>query len=145
MPDHVHLFFRAGHDFKLAQWVNWVSEQCQSRSERARNDRFSNQDFFDDILRNDESYIQKWEHVREISVRAELVARSDDSLIKANLCSSIGHEFFAAGTAATTPELSLATELYRARAISVADRPAGPGQGKIVLAQGWLWHSRDCR
>jgi REP element-mobilizing transposase RayT len=22
MPDHVHLFFRGGHDFKLAQWVN---------------------------------------------------------------------------------------------------------------------------
>ena len=41
---------------------------------------FSNQDFFDHILRNDESYIQKWEHVREISVRAELVARSDDWL-----------------------------------------------------------------
>jgi len=33
---------------------------------------------FDHILRNDESYTQKWEYVRENPVRAGLVPRADD-------------------------------------------------------------------
>jgi hypothetical protein len=34
--------------------------------------------FFDHVLRNDESYSQKWKYVRENPVRAELVVRSDE-------------------------------------------------------------------
>jgi len=34
--------------------------------------------FFDHILRNDESYTQKWEYVRENPVRAGLVSLADD-------------------------------------------------------------------
>jgi putative transposase len=34
--------------------------------------------FFDHVLRNDESYSQKWEYVRENPVRAGLVARADE-------------------------------------------------------------------
>ena len=33
---------------------------------------------FDHVLRNDESYGQKWEYVRENPVRAGLVPRADD-------------------------------------------------------------------
>jgi putative transposase len=34
--------------------------------------------FFDHALRNDESYIQKWEYVRENPVRGGLVSLADD-------------------------------------------------------------------
>src|SRR4029077_13534604 len=34
--------------------------------------------FFDHVLRNDESYSQKWEYVRENPVRAGLVVRADE-------------------------------------------------------------------
>jgi len=34
--------------------------------------------FFDHILRNDESYSEKWEYVRENPVRAGLVQRAQD-------------------------------------------------------------------
>jgi REP element-mobilizing transposase RayT len=34
--------------------------------------------FFDHVLRNDESYTQKWKYVRENPVRAGLVSRADD-------------------------------------------------------------------
>jgi REP element-mobilizing transposase RayT len=34
--------------------------------------------FFDHVLRNEESYAQKWEYVRENPVRAGLVANADD-------------------------------------------------------------------
>ena len=34
--------------------------------------------FFDHVLRNDESYSQKWEYMRENPVRAGLVPRADD-------------------------------------------------------------------
>ena len=34
--------------------------------------------FFDHVLRNNESYSQKWEYVRENPVRAELVVRADE-------------------------------------------------------------------
>jgi len=33
--------------------------------------------FFDHVLRNDESYREKWEYVRENPVRAGLVSRAD--------------------------------------------------------------------
>jgi len=34
--------------------------------------------FFDRLIRNSESYVQKWEYVRENPVRAGLVSRSED-------------------------------------------------------------------
>ena len=34
--------------------------------------------FFDHVLRNDESYSQKWEYVRQNPVRAGLVDRADE-------------------------------------------------------------------
>ena len=34
--------------------------------------------FFDHVLRNDESYAQKWNYVRENPVRAGLVTKADD-------------------------------------------------------------------
>jgi REP element-mobilizing transposase RayT len=34
--------------------------------------------FFDHVLRNEESYAQKWEYVRENPVRAGLVANAND-------------------------------------------------------------------
>ncbi len=40
--------------------------------------RFGSPGFFDHLLRNDESYAQKWEYVRQNSVRAGLVESPED-------------------------------------------------------------------
>ncbi|MDQ3117014.1 MAG: hypothetical protein M3Q86_10470 [Verrucomicrobiota bacterium] len=36
------------------------------------------EEFFDHVLRSDESYAEKWEYVRENPTRAGLVEKSDD-------------------------------------------------------------------
>ena len=39
---------------------------------------FWQKEFFDHVLRSDESYESKWDYVRENPVRAGLVSRADD-------------------------------------------------------------------
>lgn len=82
MPDHVHLFVRGNPDFVLSSWVGGLKRAMsvavlnESQAKRLALQRKSlwQQGFFDHVLRNDESYAQKWEYVRENPVRAGLVA-----------------------------------------------------------------------
>ena len=82
MPDHVHFFVRGNPDFVLSSWVGGlkramsVAGLSQSHATRLSMQRKSlwQPGFFDQVLRNDESYAQKWEYVRENPVRAGLVA-----------------------------------------------------------------------
>jgi REP element-mobilizing transposase RayT len=82
MPDHVHFFVRGDPDFVLSSWVGGLKRAMsvaglnQSRATRLPMRRKSlwQPGFFDHVLRNDESYAQKWEYVRENPVRAGLVA-----------------------------------------------------------------------
>ena len=72
MPDHVHLFVRGNLDFVLTQWVRLLKREL---SKAIAVDRPHWQDgFFDHLIRNSESYSQKWEYVRENPVRAGLVS-----------------------------------------------------------------------
>ena len=75
MPDHVHLFVRGSGDFVLAQWVRLLK---RALSKGVVIDRPHWQSgFFDHLIRNSESYSQKWEYVRENPVRAGLVTTPD--------------------------------------------------------------------
>jgi hypothetical protein len=59
----------------MGEWVE------ASNLSRARSDQETTAlaaGIFDHVLRNDESYSQKWEYVRENPVRAELVGRADE-------------------------------------------------------------------
>ena len=56
----------------------WVETRNLSRAWSDKETSAMATGFFDDVLRNDESYGQKWEYVRENPVRAGLVARADE-------------------------------------------------------------------
>ena len=78
MPDHLHFFVRGNNDFNLAQWVNGLKRAISVPIGATKRRPLWQPGFFDHILRNDESYTQKWEYVRENPVRAGLVPRADD-------------------------------------------------------------------
>jgi REP element-mobilizing transposase RayT len=78
MPDHLHLFVRGPHDFILAEWMKGLKRGI-SNAFRGNSTRLRWQPgFFDHLIRNDESYGEKWNYVRENPVRAGLVINADD-------------------------------------------------------------------
>jgi REP element-mobilizing transposase RayT len=77
MPDHVH-FFAASVPEKartLSQFVRYWKRQTGIEIRRSRFPSFAWQtEFFDHVMRSEESYADKWEYVRLNPVRARLVA-----------------------------------------------------------------------
>ena len=77
MPDHMHFFIRGADDFNLAQWVNGLKRSISVALGATKKRPMWQLGFFDHVLRNDESYGQKWKYVQENPVRAGLVQRPD--------------------------------------------------------------------
>ncbi len=75
MPDHVHPFVRGSLDFVLTQWVRLLKRDLSSVIPIER--PHWHKGFFDHLIRNSESYAQKWDYVRENPVRAGLVTSVD--------------------------------------------------------------------
>jgi hypothetical protein len=76
MPDHIHLFVRGGVDFNLGVWIRGLKRATESAAVGAAvagGNKIWQPGFFDHILRNDESYSEKWNYVRNNPVRARLV------------------------------------------------------------------------
>ena len=73
MPDHVHFFVRGDNQFDLGKWVNGLKRAISIALGATNNRPLCQPGFFDHLLRNDESYAQKWEYVRQNPVRAGLV------------------------------------------------------------------------
>jgi REP element-mobilizing transposase RayT len=76
MPDHIHLFVRGNLDFVLSQWVRLLKRELSKAIVVAPPHWQSG--FFDHLIRNSESYSQKWEYVRENPIRAGLVSHFEE-------------------------------------------------------------------
>jgi putative transposase len=86
MPDHVHFFCRPELDAKplsefVGSWKSYTSRRINAlgglRSTPAATTQWQ-REFFDHVLRSDESYSEKWNYVRDNAVRAGLVSSADD-------------------------------------------------------------------
>jgi putative transposase len=79
MPDHVHLFVRGDHNFTLGPWIGALKQALAKAAMLSRaKGQIWEEGFFDHVLRNNESYSQKWNYVRENPVRAGLIASAAD-------------------------------------------------------------------
>ena len=85
MPDHVHFFCRAELGAKslsdfVGNWKSWTSrainELGRPRSAPAATTLWQ-REFFDHVVRSNESYAEKWNYVQENPVRAGLVKSAD--------------------------------------------------------------------
>lgn len=81
MPDHVHFFASpTGDEAKsLSSFVGFWKRGTAAAIRCSHLPGFAWQaEFFDHLLRRNESYSQKWEYVRMNPVRAGLVSRAED-------------------------------------------------------------------
>ena len=98
MPDHIHLFVAGDHEFDLGMWMRGLKRVVAAAvtggrdgkdpaAETAPATSFSplgklqplwQRGFFDHLIRNTESYAQKWDYVRENPIRAGLVNTTED-------------------------------------------------------------------
>jgi len=74
MPDHVHFFCAPTPDADslsdfIGLWKRWTTRRAWGLGHAGR---LWQREFFDHLLRHDESYAQKWEYVAQNPVRARL-------------------------------------------------------------------------
>ena len=60
----------------MEKWKEWTSKRINAALHQSGS--LWQEEFFDHVLRSDESYAAKWEYVRRNPVRAGLVARAED-------------------------------------------------------------------
>ncbi len=77
IPDHIHLFVSGTLDFELGIWVRGLKRVVAAAVTGGRSGLWQ-RGFFDHVVRNSESYSQKWDYVRENPVRAGLVRIADE-------------------------------------------------------------------
>ena len=79
MPDHFHVCVCGPAEFSLGQWVRMLKTALGRKlHELGHKPEFWQRGFFDHLVRNLESYAEKWEYVRQNPVRAGLVSRAED-------------------------------------------------------------------
>lgn len=76
MPDHIHFFVSNNSDSTLSQWVRLLKRHLSQAI--ATPSPHWQKGFFDHLIRNSESYSEKWEYVCQNPVRASLVNNADD-------------------------------------------------------------------
>ena len=82
MPDHVHFFCAPKRTDAeplgkfVGKWKEWTTKHLHRR--HARTADLWQDEFFDHVLRSDESFTQKWLYVQQNPVRAGLVAKAED-------------------------------------------------------------------
>ena len=95
MPDHIHLFVCGPVDFELGRWMGELKQHLQKaiighsaqrlraasptgrRLQSAIRSPVWQRGFFDHVLRNEETYGEKWNYVRDNPVRAGFVTNAD--------------------------------------------------------------------
>ena len=93
MPDHVHFFCRPELDARklsefIGAWKSWTSRRIDAlggprsatrlRRATATATALWQREFFDHVLRSNESYSEKWNYVFNNPVRAELVSTAQE-------------------------------------------------------------------
>jgi REP element-mobilizing transposase RayT len=87
MPDHVHFFCSSSEEIDasyqkelskfMQQWKQWTSKRI-IRETKVEGETYKppiwQKEFFDHLMRSEESYRQKWEYVRENPVRKNMVS-----------------------------------------------------------------------
>lgn len=77
MPDHLHVFVSGSHEFRLEQWGRML-KLVLGRAVFPKLGEIWERGFFDHVIRNSESYAQKWEYVCQNPVRGGLVERAEE-------------------------------------------------------------------
>ena len=85
MPDHVHLFCTPNRNSTslsgfVGAWKRWSSRRISKmpRTASTATGTIWQREFFDHLLRSEESYDQKWNYVRDNPVRAGLARSAAD-------------------------------------------------------------------
>jgi len=80
MPDHAHFFAAFGPKSPtLSVWMkSWKNALSKTLRQMNILSPHWQKDFFDHVMRSEESYGQKWLYVRDNPVRADLVKRWED-------------------------------------------------------------------
>ena len=81
MPDHVHFFCKSATDKQnlsqvMQAWKQWTSKRIKKALYRSL--PVWNSEFFDHVLRSEESYSEKWHYVFSNPVRAGLVDKPEE-------------------------------------------------------------------
>ena len=82
MPDHVHLFLTPHSgpakplSVAMGKWKEWTAKGILPLL--GIKAPLWQPEFFDHVIRSEESFAEKWTYVRENPVRARLVARAED-------------------------------------------------------------------
>jgi putative transposase len=89
MPDHVHFFCTPldvdrSLSLFVGKWKEWTAKYAARRLHLAV--PLWQEEFFDHVLRSQESYEQKWNYVRDNPVRAGLVANAEDWPYQGEIC-----------------------------------------------------------
>jgi REP element-mobilizing transposase RayT len=93
MPDHLHFFVQGDPNFDLGLWLRELKRVVATAVGGGRNQVnsvssrrcFWQRGFFDHVIRNTESYAQKWDYVRENPVRGGLVTNSGDWIFQGEI------------------------------------------------------------
>jgi putative transposase len=91
MPDHVHFFCSFADEIDTAikkdlsgfmqHWKQWTSKRILREIPNSNTKLIApiwQKEFFDHLLRSEESYKQKWEYVRQNPIRKKLVTKVED-------------------------------------------------------------------
>ena len=80
MPDHLHLFVAFDDQrTNLSDWIKALKGALSASLRAAKKQSpYWQKGFFDHVLRSSDSYIEKWNYVRENPVRARLVSRWEE-------------------------------------------------------------------
>jgi REP element-mobilizing transposase RayT len=79
MPDHLHVFVSTDGPSSLSKWMGSLKRHLSwCFREVGEVPPYWQEGFFDHVMRNAESYAEKWQYVSQNPVRAGLVKKTEE-------------------------------------------------------------------